>query len=92
MINKKGSVMIYTLMLGITIIILVMALMPTGKEFVDSAMGNSTADFIGLNCTDSSISSFTKATCAITDFSLFYVFGGLLFLGGIVVVSRVVFS
>ena len=91
MINKKGSVLIYSLMLGITIIILVMALMPTGKLFIDDAMGNSTADFIGLDCANESISDFTKATCAITDFSLFYVFGGMLLLGGIVIVSRVVF-
>ena len=90
--NKQGQVgsWAYGLMLGLTIIVLALALAPAGKSFIDSAMNQSTADFIGLDCSNSSISNFDKGTCTITDFSLAYFFGGLLLIGGAVITARII--
>jgi hypothetical protein len=89
--NKKGQVWGYSLMLGLTVIILALALAPAGKSFIDSAMGTSTADFIGLDC-DTTTSNFIKGTCIITDFSLVYFFGGLIMIGGGVITTKLFFD
>lgn len=90
--NKKGSVMIYSIMLAVVVIILALALAPVGKTFINSAMNNSVGDTIGLDCNNDSISNFDKATCVITDFSLFYFFGGLIFIAGILITGRIIFT
>ena len=90
--SKQASIQIYGIMLGLTIIILALALAPTGKFFIGSAMNVTTGDAIGMDCGNESISSFTKAACTVTDFSLFYFFGGLIFLAGTIIVGRIVFS
>jgi len=79
--NKKGQMVFYTLMLGIVILVLALALAPAGKTFVDDAMNSSTGDFIGLDCSNESISNFGKGACIVTDFSLFYFFGGIIIIG-----------
>ena len=58
--NSKGSIMIYGLMLGLLIIVLTLALAPAGKEFIDNAMNESVGDTIGLDCNNSTISTFDK--------------------------------
>jgi len=88
--NKKAQVWGYTLMLGLTIIILALALAPIGKSFVDSTMNATVGDTIGMDCSNSSISDFNKAACRVTDFSLFYFFGGLILIGGAVVGARLI--
>lgn len=88
--NKRGQVFFYTMMLALVIIILTLALAPTGKEFVDNAMNVSTGDAIGLDCSNSSISNFDKGACVVTDFSVFYFFGGLIFIAGAIGLARVV--
>ena len=90
--SRKASVQIFGIMLGLTIIILSLAIAPVGKEFIDNAMNETTGDTFGLDCGNESISSFTKAACVVTDFSLFYFFGGLIFLAGTVIVGRIVFG
>lgn len=78
--SKKGQVVFYSLMLGITVLVLALALAPAGKTFVDDAMNSTTGDFIGLDC-DGTTNNFVKGTCVITDFSLFYFFGGIILIG-----------
>lgn len=90
--NKRASVIIYSIMLSIVIIVTTLALAPVGKEFIDSAMSASTSDVIGMNCSSNLISNFDKAACTILDFSLFYFFGGLIFISGLIVTSRIIFS
>ena len=90
--NKTGSVIIFSIMLGMVVLILAMALAPAEKQIIDSARSASTSDVIGLDCSNASISNFTKAACVVTDFSLFYFFGGLIFIAGVIVTSRVVFG
>ena len=79
--NKKGQVMFYSIMLGLVILVLAMALAPAGKAVFDNAMNESTGDFIGLDCNNDSVSNFVKGACVVADFSLFYFFGGIILIG-----------
>jgi len=90
--NRRASVMIYGIMLGLVIIILALSLAPVGKFFIGSAMNATVGDVTGLDCDNGSISSFTKSACVVTDFSLFYFFGSLIFIAGVIVTSRIVFA
>ena len=90
--NKRASVIIFSIMLGLVVIILALSLAPVGKEFINNAMNASVSDNIGMDCGNESISSFTKAACVVTDFSLFYFFGGLIFISGLIIVGRVIFT
>ena len=84
--NKKASVMVYGLMVGICIFVLALALAPSIAEFTNGAM-NETGEFGGLNCTGTD-SNFIKATCVVTDLSLFYWVGSLIFISGVVVTAK----
>jgi len=88
--NNNGQTWAYGMMLGLTIIILAFALAPVGQDFIDAAMNQTAGDLIGLDCDNATISNFDKGTCVITDFSLAYFFGGLIFFGGAVVVAKIV--
>lgn len=89
--NNKGQLWGYSLMLGIVVIVLALALAPSGKQVIDSALGNSTADFIGLNC-DTTTNNFVQGTCTILDFSLAYFFGGLLLIGVGIILAKLSFG
>lgn len=89
--NKKGQVWAYALMLGLTIIILALALAPAANNFISSTMNETTGDLVGLDCSNESISNFDRAACVVTDYSIFYFIGGLILIGGIVVTARIIF-
>lgn len=89
--NSKGQLWAYSFMLGLVIIVLALALAPAGNQFIESAMNQSVDDAIGLDCGNSSISSFDKGACVVTDFSLAYFFGGLILIGGAVILAKIVF-
>ena len=89
--NKRGQMWAFSLMLGITIIVLGLALAPAGKRMVDDAMNTSTATVIGLDCNNESISNFAKGTCVITDYSLPYFFGGIILVGVGIILARFTF-
>ena len=84
--------MIYGLMLGMLVIFLGLALAPAVKEFTDSARAAPSGDTLGLDCNNDSISSFDKGTCVAVDLSGFYLIGSLIFIGGLVVSSRIIFQ
>lgn len=88
--NKRGSVLFYGLMIGISIFVLALALAPSVAEFTNGAR-NETGEFGGLNCTGTD-SNFIKATCIVTDLSLFYFIGFLIFIAGVVVTSKFFFG
>lgn len=90
--NSRGQIAFYAIMLSMVLIVLILALAPAGKSFIDSAMNASTSDMIGLDCDNTSISSFTHATCIITDFSLAYFFGGLLLIALGILGARIYFG
>ena len=89
--NKNGQVIFFTLMIGIVVLILAMGLAFPVKQGVEDATnytGASTST-INLDCANSSISNFNKATCVISDISLFYFIGGLIFMVGGILAAKV---
>lgn len=85
---KKGSILIYSMMLGLLVIILALALAPSVRDFTSLAMNETT----GLNCSSGDISNFDKATCVVVDLNLFYFIGALIFIGGAIVTARILFQ
>ena len=85
--NKKGQVFFYTLMLGIVILVLALALATPVKETVNTS--RTTSD---LNCSNSSISDFDKGACVVADLTLFYFIGGLIFIGGAVITAKLIWG
>jgi len=75
--NKKGQVLIYSLMIGLVVVILALALSPSVKTFTDTAMNSD-----NLDCSNDSISNFDKATCVAVDLGGFYLIGALILIGG----------
>lgn len=64
--NKRGQIIIYTLMLCTIILILTMAFAPIFKQFINDARED-------LTCTDASISDWDKATCYALDINLWLI-------------------
>ena len=90
--NSKANVTIYGIMLALTIIILALALAGPIRESTDNARNQTDGDTIGMDCGNESISDFTKAACVATDLNLFYFIGGLIFLAGVIISARIIFS
>jgi len=98
--NNNGSVFFYTLMLGILVLVVALALAGPVREFVDSTrnestsilMSDQTASQPGLNCTSDTLSNFDRSACIISDLSLFYFIGGLIFVAGAIITARLIFS
>lgn len=84
--NKQGITFFLTMMLGLTIIILGLALVPVIKDFNEDARNTTTLDGAdGLDCNNSSISDFQSAACLSNDITT-YGFGGLLIAIGLAVI------
>jgi hypothetical protein len=90
--NNKGQVIFYAFMLGITILVLALALAGPIKDQIDSARSPDTASHIGLDCGNSSISVFDKTTCYVSDLTNFYFVGGLIFIAGAVITAKIIFT
>jgi len=89
--NNKGQVMFFTLMIGIAVLVFVMALAFPVKEAVDNTTnysGNSSSTQT-LDCNNDSISIFNKGACIVSDISMFYFIGGLIFMVGGIVAAKV---
>jgi len=85
--NKKGQVFFYTLMLGIVVLVLALALATPVKESVNTSRTGS-----DLNCSNSSISNFDKGACIVADLTLFYFIGGLIFIGGAIITAKILWG
>ena len=98
--NNKGQIFFYTLMLGILVLVLALALAGPVKEVVDSTRNQSTSVLYtnqsesnpGLDCTNSSISNFDKGACLVSDLSLFQFIGGLIFIAGAIITAKLIFN
>ena len=89
--NKRGSYVIYGLMVGLVIIILALALAPAVAQFTNDARNITDGDDVGLNCSyTNNISSFDRAACIATDLTLFYFIAFLIFIAGAVVTAKFV--
>jgi len=92
-LNKKGQVFFYTLMLGILIIVLALALATPVKDIVDSARNNVTDEGMnGLDCNNASISTYNKGACVVSDLSIFHFVGGLVFIAGAIITAKLIFQ
>jgi Trk-type K+ transport system membrane component len=93
MVNKKGQVLFYSLMLGITILIVALSLAFPVKQQVDSIRNTTTLDGSqGLDCTNTSISNFDKGTCIVADLTIFHFVGGLIFIALAVLGAKIIFT
>ena len=89
--DKRGSFVIYGLMVGLVIMILALALAPAISQFTGSAMNVTDGDKVGLNCSyTGNISNYDRAACVATDLTLFYFISFLVFLAGAVVTAKFV--
>jgi len=85
--NNKAQVLIFSLMLGVTMIVLILALAGPIKTQIDA-----TRNATGLNCTNPAITSFDKATCVVVDINMAYFIGGVLFIAGAVIGAKIFFG
>lgn len=91
--NKKAQTWAYGIMLGITVIVLVLALAFPIKQGVDNARNESSEsggiENIGMNCSTTT-DNFVKAGCYVTDLSPFYFVGSVIFIAGAIILAKVV--
>ena len=92
--NKKGfTTVFYTFMLALTVVILALALAGPISETVSNVRNETyEGSNVGLNCSDTSISNYDKAACVASDMSIFYFIGGLIFIAGMIIAAKIVFS
>ena len=91
--NNKAQVFFYSLMLGILIIIVALALAGPTKDIVDSARNETTDEGqLGLNCTSTTISNFDKGACIVSDLTIFHFIAGLIFIAGAVITAKLMFQ
>ena len=83
--NKKGQVIFYAFMIGITILVLALALAPPVRTQVDEAR-------TAMDCGNESISNFYKAACVVSDLTIFYFIGGLIFIAGAVITAKIILT
>lgn len=92
--NNKAQVSSVAFMLAIVILILALAFVPAMNETTTDVMNetNTIGEVGGLNCTSSTISDFTKATCWVVDINQAYIIGGLIAIAGVVIASRILWA
>ncbi len=67
MMNKKGQQVIVFIMVSVLVLIFALITAPVIKDEVEITMNAS-----NLDCTNSTISTISKATCTTVDFGFFY--------------------
>jgi len=91
--NIKGQVFMMTLMLGLVVLLLAVALAGPLSERI-TAVRNTTYDSgtsTGMDCANVSISNYQKAACTATDVTIFYFIGAMIFIAGAIIVAKVAF-
>lgn len=82
--NNNGQVFFYALMLGVVIMVLALAFANPIKLVISSVTNTDS-----LNCTNTTLIMSDKAACVATDSILPLFVGFVLFLGGAVLVAKV---
>ncbi len=91
--KKKAQVVIYTFMLALCIIIVAVALLFPITETTNAVRNESyLGENNGLNCSNPAVDMFVNSACLTTDLTSFYFIGGLIFIAGVVITARIVFS
>ena len=90
--NHRGQITIlYTLMMAVVVILFVIGIAPTLKIFTEEARAPSSDTAVGLDCGNSSISDYDKATCTAIDINFPFVILALLAMAGIIIGAKVIF-
>ena len=89
-LNKRGQVMFYTIMLSVVVVIIALAMTPVVKTFVDDARNTTTDSRQGLDCANTSISDFQQAQCVMVDLATPYFFFAFLGIAGIIIGAKVI--
>lgn len=103
--QKRGQVAIVAFMLAVVVIILALAWAKPVNEITTNAMANSsnasgydfegnagTIETIGMECTGSIITDFTKASCWVVDIGQGFYLIALLSFAGVIIAARLVFG
>lgn len=83
--NKRGITFFFTLMLGITIIVLGLALAKPTKDFVDTTRTD-------MNCTSTDISLYDQAACVGYDALKPLISGGMILIGVAVMGAKILWG
>lgn len=87
-LNNRGQIVFYTLMLSVAIIVITLAMVVVVKSFVEEARSPTDTDSIGLDCNNSTISDFQQAQCVLTDLATPYFFFGMIAIAGMVIGAK----
>lgn len=82
--NKQGQVMFLGIMLCVVVIILALSFAPANKAVVDNTMNSS-----NLDCSNTSIDNYTKATCVATDLISPYYLAIGIGIGGLILAAKI---
>lgn len=91
-LNSKGQTTLVAIMLAVVFIILALAFATPIKQFSDTARNSSTNSTVGLDCSNSSISTYDKANCVATDLFNPYFIGFLIFMAGVIIAAKITTS
>ncbi len=83
--NNRGQVLIYGLMIGLLVVLLALYLAPSVVDFNNTTMTS-------LDCTNSSIDNYLKATCVAVDLGGFYFIGSIILIGGAFFTMKIILS
>ena len=92
MINNKGQIWGYAVMLSMVLLVLALALAPSIRTSANDAMNDTVGDRIGLNCSSELISNWDKGTCVILDFSQAYFIIGIILIALAVLTARIILN
>ena len=98
--NKHAQASALVFMIAIVVIILALAFVKPVNQVTTSAMtDNSTAIYgdyseggRGLDCSNSSISDFTKAGCWVVDIGQAYFIWGVIAFAGVIAAAKILFE
>lgn len=82
--NNRGQVVFYAAMVGLTVIILALAMAPAIASFNNTTMTS-------MDCSNDSISNFYKASCTVVDIGGFYFIASMILIGGAFITMRIIF-
>ena len=86
--NRSGQVFFVTLMIALCFIILALAFAPVIRDFIVNAQAPTSDTAVGLDCSNSSISSFDKASCLFVDAFNPYFIGFLIAAAGAIIAAK----
>jgi predicted metal-binding membrane protein len=92
-LSNRGQVMLYGFMMALVIVILALAFAyPIWQSTTDARSDTTSSGGLGLNCSSTTLSGYDKAACITTDMTTFYFVGILVFIGGAVLIAKLVFT